>query len=214
VLQEGWQVETLLRDLIALDYGTVAGLNERNEGNVQQWSSVFQAHPWAWRILVTKPEMEIVGYWNFVFLADEVWRRAVQGKMFDSEIGVDRIVPPVTRGFYRAYFTMITTRGRHLIRIAAIRALWDSLFRVIHELAVEGIFLGEICTSAATPEGKRVCTQRFKMKWVAHNPEHWQVYHVRITQRSARQIFQSYPAILDLYLRAIDERTRARARLR
>lgn len=151
----GWSGEKLLRKFIELDYETLEGLTESDEGNPRQWAPVFTNHPETWRMLLNEDEA-IVGYWHFAPLVDRDFGRAMAGELLDSEITADRIATMAVPGHYRIYFVQICLSQGYRT-IALKRKLFESLFDVLEALAAEGVYVAEVTANAYTEVGVGLC---------------------------------------------------------
>lgn len=153
--QWNWTGEDLLRALIDLDYRTLRGLTDENEGSVRQWAPVFMSHPQSWRLLTTGPR-EISGYWHFASLFPEDFARAKAGELFDNEITVARVQPFGKAKSYDIYFVQFCLdfgfRGpQYLFQLT------QSIRDVLKDLTNAGIQIGEVCANAYTDEGYAMC---------------------------------------------------------
>ena len=93
VYEWGWTGYDLLESLITdIDLRTLPALTEKAEGTPEQWVPVFVNHPDTWRLLIAGPK-QIVGYWHFVPLLDDMYDFAKRGELSDSDITCNRMAP-------------------------------------------------------------------------------------------------------------------------
>lgn len=201
VVSWGWSGVELLEHLIRLDYATIEGLNEDNEGRAEQWSPVFMDHPDTWRLLVTQPG-EIVGYWHFVPLFEDDLQRARSGTLLDSDITTDRVCYLELPGTYGIYFVSITVLPSHR-GISSFRMLMDALVAQLIRLARHGVFFGEICANAFTPQGEALC-KTLALGFVCNHTEFGRIYASALRPVVARGIFGAHPELGRLYSTARD----------
>jgi len=173
VTAAGWSGRDLLDQLIALDYEVFDDLSESHEGNSVQWAPAFMQHPETWRLLTTESR-EIVGYWHFVPLFDEDYRRALRGELLDSEITADRLRLFELPGIYDVYFVSIGLQARFR-RPKAIAQLFRSVLDVLEGLARGGVFIGNVCTNGYTESGIAVC-KSLGLSEVGPHREHGRIF--------------------------------------
>jgi len=172
VTKWGWSGEALLKHLIAFDRNIIGEtLNDEREGTVPQWTPVFMAHPETWALLTTGPK-NVVGYWHFVALRDEPFRRAKAGELLDSEITIDAVEPIDKPGIYNLYVVLI---GALPSCPQAGLMLIDTFLKKLQELAGRGVFFREFCANVFTNDGKRIC-EGLTMTPVAQNRDFGTVY--------------------------------------
>ena len=151
----GWTGYDLLTVLIQLDRKIVGSVldDERREGTIDQWAPVFMDHPETWALIIKKPK-EIVGYWSFSVLDSALFKKVKSGKLQDSEITSEKVVPlNDTPGIYNMYITMI---GKDSEYDSGNVMLMYSFYDNLKYLADNGIFFREICANAITKEGKKL----------------------------------------------------------
>jgi hypothetical protein len=195
VLQWGWTGETLLTKLIDLDRRLIGdSLTDEIEGTVDQWAPVFMAHPETWVLLTTGPK-NIVGYWHFVALRDEVFQRALSGELQESQITLDSVVPLDVPGVYNLYFTLLGVLptcpggGSRLI---------EAFYTRLEELAHRGVIFRGVGTNAATKDGTRIC-DGFGMKALGPNKVFGTIYHMSFIPWPERLRFKRWDTLRSYY---------------
>jgi hypothetical protein len=194
----GWNGERLLRELIHLDYLTTPRLTDLTEGTAPQWAPVFTNHPDTWRLLIDG-DRNVVGYWHYVILFDDMHDRARRGELVDSEVTVDKVKIGL-HGVYKAYFTMLAISEPYR-GIANTRLLFDSFFEALDQLANNGVFISEIVANAYSDSGIAVC-KTFKMECIAKNKVEGFVYAGSIQTVLNHPIGDKFPALRDKYAQA------------
>jgi len=155
VRRKGWTGRNLLDELIRIDYMILDGLTVNQAGVPEQWAPVLMDHPDTWRLILDRND-EIAGYWHFVPLFPDMFKRAKEGKLFDLEITSDKVPFIELPGWYDIYFVAIGLMPAHR-DATAINLLFSSLVDVIHALAKCGAFIENICANAYTPTGVSLC---------------------------------------------------------
>lgn len=196
VIEWNWDGITLLDHLIKLDYATISGLTDENEGHSEQWSPVFMEHPDTWRLLIDGVE-NIVGYWHFVPLFDTEYQLAKEGLLLDGDITADKLSYFELPGFYNIYFVSISIlpsyRGVHNFRL-----LLDSLFQQFTELACRDIYFKEICVNAFTQSGVSLC-KTLEMEYIGEHKDKGKLFIQKFHPLPNLRIFQNYPEFVSIY---------------
>lgn len=194
VLDWGWTEERLLEELIRLDYETIDGLSEGDEGSVQQWAPIFCHYPESWRLLCSHPE-RIVGYWHAVPLHDPEYAAACSGDLVDGQLSPAYIPEFSIPGIYNLYFVQICLLKRYR-GSKALGSLVASLFGTLTSLASEGVFFREVSANAYTPAGESLC-RTFGMVAGRHHRNRGRIYSA-----SMGEIFKRASRIVPEGLRA------------
>jgi len=199
VIDWGWDGVRLLEELVRLDYQTIHGLNEGNEGMPQQWAPVFMEHPDTWRLAVEGPE-RIVGYWHFVPLFDDDYALASSGHMLDGQITADRVCYLELPGVYKVYFVSICLLPKYR-GLRNFRILLDALFDDLAALAERGVYFDEICANAFTGEGRALC-RTLGMRYVGDHQEKGEVFTLPLIPVPNLRSLQAYPRFIECYASA------------
>jgi hypothetical protein len=196
VLANKWTGAELLEKLIEIDYATIEGLTSDHEGIVEQWSPVFMDHPDTWRLL-TNITRDIVGYWHFVPLFADEYRKAKAGLLLDGDIATEKVRIFELPGTYDIYFVSFCLLPKYR-RTKALMMLALSLAEVLLQLAKEGVFICEICANAYTGSGEALC-KSFGMQ--AHSPhaDHGKIYAGMVVNLVKHELFNGYDELRELY---------------
>lgn len=155
----------LARELIALDYRTIGHEEEAFEGEAEQWAEVFEALPDTWRLL-TKGR-EIVGNWQFTPLKPDAFAAAKDGSLLDSEISLDNIDDMQFPCVCNAYVPAVICDGQYRVG-RSFKNLFDSMFEVLTKLAVNEVFLNEVCVAAWSPASVKL-SERLGLRKVGYH---------------------------------------------
>jgi len=172
VVKWGWDGKKLLRHLIALDYETTDNLNEVNEGTPDQWAPVFMKNPDCWKLLAIR-DTELVGYWSFFALKDNIFELAKQGQLYDSEITIENVVEIDQPGTYNIYVSIICIKENY--RKKGFTILLNSFIDKLNELTITNRKIDKICVNAFSDEG-RVLSKNFGLKQVVSHKEFGKIY--------------------------------------
>ena len=173
ILKWGWNGNKLLRHLIALDYETTDHLNEANEGTPGQWAPVFMDNPDCWKLLAMR-DGELVGYWSFFALKDNVFEMVKKGELNDSEITTDNVVALDQPGVYNIYFVIICVKEHY--RKKGFPLLLNSFLEKLNELNTTNRKIHEVCVNAFTDEGK-VLSRNFGLKHAVAHKDFGEIYY-------------------------------------
>lgn len=192
----GWNGHKLLDELIRIDYETIDGLTEIHEGNTEQWAPVFMDHPDTWRLLIYGNK-QIVGYWHFVPLFEKEHKLAKNGKFMESHITSDTVKCFELPGLYDIYVVSICLDCEYR-RTIAFQLLFDSLMKVLLDLANNGVFIREIVTNAYTPSGISLA-KSLGMTYHTDHIDKGKIYVSRIKQLLNHGYWNRYIRLLTLY---------------
>lgn len=85
-----------------------------------------------------------------------------------------------------------------------MRLLFDSLFKVLVELAREGVFIKEICTNAYTPSGLALCKE-FGFTFVGDHRDHGKIFARKFFPFPQHPLLVNYPELGQLYAAATEK---------
>jgi hypothetical protein len=173
VTERLWTGVDLLTRLIELDYMIIDGLDLVNEGSAQQWAPVFMNYPDTWRLVVSN-DKNIVGYWHFVPLDREMYLRALNGELLDSEITEDTLRYFGTPGLYDIYYVSVGIHPSHR-NAKGNWLLLSSFLDVVAALAEHDVWINSICTLAFSRLGEKLC-EDLKMRKIVTRTSHGEVY--------------------------------------
>ena len=160
---------------INMDYENVAGLDERSEGNMDQWVAIAESNPDT-HALVMSPNNEIVGYWHFEALHDDLFDKTLRGELEDDEITVDKVRFFCAPGVYSLYFvTFVVVKQYRGFRVN--RMLIEALLNRLEEFAEQGILVHHISANAFTKEGIALC-RSLGMRYVRPHLRCGEIYHL------------------------------------
>ncbi len=155
------KIEDIVQKLLNLDLITMENLSESGEGSNEHWISLFTDFPQTWRILVL--EDEVIGYWHFVPVSDEVFELLAEGKMKEKDLSPEADGYFGEPGIYNLYVTgaalMNEYRGYRYMK-----PLVDSFFFSISLFAQRGIFFRKFGANAITEDGINLSERFFMVK--------------------------------------------------
>ncbi len=172
LIKMGWNFDTLLDDLIELDYEDIRGLSIKDEGTHLEWVGIVKKSPDSARILIDKKG--IVGYWHFFALTDKIFNYAKSGKLVESHINKDEVYSLKKPGRYKMYFSVIVLVPE-LRDTGTIRLLDRSFYEAIEKYARKGVYFDEICLNTYTRDGFKRAKQ-FGMKKIARDVSKGDMY--------------------------------------
>lgn len=149
----GKDIHEFVLQAIELDNDTIEDLTDEHEGSLEQWVKLANKLPETYRYLFDNDEM--IGMWGFKPLFDDDFKRAKDGKLFDSELNLS-MMPMLITGTYNIYFVNICLKDRYR-GTKALKILLDSIAEALVILAERNIFINEICTLAYSLDGERLC---------------------------------------------------------
>ena len=151
----GWTMRSIMEATIKLDYDNVAGLDDRSEGDMDQWLALAESNPDTHALVMSQND-EIVGYWHFEALQDDLFEKSLRGELEDIEITIDRIRFFCAPGVYNLYFIIFCVMKPYR-SFRVNRMLMEALLNRLEEFAEEGILVHRISANAFTKEGIGLC---------------------------------------------------------
>jgi GNAT superfamily N-acetyltransferase len=151
----GWSTANVMKRLEEIDYENVAGLDSASEGSFAEWEKIADSNPDGYAFLVNGGN-EIVGYWHFEALPDELIERAHEGELEDGEITVDNITLLCAPGILHINFIIFAVEKQYR-GFRANRLLLDAFLDRLEDLSTAGIYVRTIYANAFTPEGVGMC---------------------------------------------------------
>ncbi len=201
--EHGWKLEETLPKWLRIDYETISNLSERHEGSVAQWLDVVEELPASWRLLVDEATGEIVGYWHFVPLSEESYDLAKTGKLYGSDVTIDKVPFLLLPGRYKLYFVGFSLLRKHKT-LQNFRLLFEALLRGWEEFAESDIIFEEVCANAYTDEGLSLC-KTLGMQKVCNHEDRGEIYSMRLLPLASLNILNQYPRLRELYAAAASQ---------
>ena len=206
-LSQKYSYNSLLKQLIYLDYADMKGITKEEEGTQENWVPVFEKSPYSSRYLVDG-DLNILGYWHFVALKEKLFRKAEKGLMLDQDITADNVYSLEKTGRYLMYFVETVTNPE-IKNTDAVAMLDESFYDAVYDFARSGVFFTKRITNAVTPEAVKRATG-FGMKFVTKNIYRGSIYSMGMTDFLLRNASRR----IDLFRLYLKEMGRGRKRQR
>lgn len=173
----GWTIDSIMNATVRMDYDNVVGLDDQSEGNIDQWIAITESNPDT-HALVMNSNDQIVGYWHFQALHEDLFEKALRGELEDHEITVDRVKVLCAPGIYNAYFIIFcVSKAYRCFRVS--RMLVEALLSRLEEFSEHGILIHKICANAFTPEGIGLC-RSLGMQYLRPHQRQGEIYYLDI----------------------------------
>ena len=192
----GWNSIELLNELEKIDYEVIEGLKPEDEGDTDSWAKIRINHPDTWRVLYTSPK-EIGGYWSYVPLFPDSFKLLKYGKITEGQITESMVPIMEIPGHYKIFFTMIALREKFR-GTSSIHLLYYSFFKIVEDLANQGIFFDELAANAYTPAGMAIC-KSFGMQYVADSPSKGKIFSIPLYPLPKSKALNEHPKLLAMY---------------
>jgi hypothetical protein len=148
-------------------------------------------------MIISGPE-EIAGYWHIAPLNDRDYQQIKEGKLFDSDITINRIIPMDLAGQYNVYLSQACLLPALRARPGDVLLLFRTLFDVLEELSEVGIFIKEITANAVTGHGIGLA-ERLEMNFLGSDGFDGSIYSVPIERILRARIGNRFPELRDRY---------------
>jgi hypothetical protein len=139
---------------------------------------------------------DVDGYYYFIPLFKDVFQKAKDGQLFDSEITVDK-VPFLLQGIYDIYFIVICLRETYR-KTFALKQMLFSVMELFEEMALNGIFVNEICTQAYSDSGIALC-KSIGLKYLKNHIDKGKVYHGTILDILKHPLYAKFSKLKEMY---------------
>lgn len=202
VQQKGWTGADLAAKLEKLDYEVIENLEADNEASPEALGPIFEEYSETWRILIEPDTEDIVGYWRFVPLVDDMYEKARSGRLHDNELTRETMKYLIPGGTYDIYIAAMCIRKRY--RNFGDRELFLSFLDVLLKLARAGILIDRVCANGLNSTGRKICAGVGLDPKVQHETEGI-MYEAEMTrilkylQRENKGIMVRYQELLTLY---------------
>lgn len=195
LISMGWNFEDIVNETIKIDYETINDITLEHNGDNDQWVQVVHENPETLRFLVDE-NAKAIGYYYFIPLFEDVFQKAKEGQLFDSEITVDK-VPFLLQGTYDIYFIVICLRETYR-KTFALRQMLFSVMELFEEMASNGIFINEICTQAYSDSGIALC-KSIGLKYLKNHIDKGTVYHGTIMDILEHPLYTKFSKLKEMY---------------
>jgi len=192
----GWTIESIMQSTVKMDYDNVAGLDEKSEGKIDQWIAVTESNPDTHALVLNSNE-QIVGYWHFQTLHEDLFEKALRGELEDDEITVDKVKTLCAPGVYNAYFIIFCV-AKPYRSFKVNRMLMEALLSRLEEFSEHGILIHKVCANAFTLEGIGLC-RSLGMQYLRPHRRFGEIYYLDIRDshliKSRPRLFKAISAI-------------------
>lgn len=196
LINNGWTIEKIVEEGYKLDFETIDNITIEHNGDFEQWLAIARSNADTIRYLL-KNDDEMIGYWHFTPLRDDVYIKAKTGQLLDSEITCDKI-PLLLPGTYNIYFISICLKEKYRRKTTTFGKLLFSIIDVIQSLAKKNIFINEICALAYTMNGIQLC-QSMGLKYLRDHSEHGQIFCGKIMNLLNKDFCRDFEELKNIY---------------
>lgn len=193
----GWTVNDFMLGIRKLWREIIPDMPDEHMGDMEDWGKIHVEHPETRKALMNKNEM--IGYWEFDPLFPKIFEKAKNGELAEGEMTINDI-PFLISGTYNIYFEniCIVGGGKSLSKSVALRKMLHSIISTLEDLALNGVFINEICTWAYTESGSVLC-KSLGLRFHKDHDEVGKVYCGTIYDLLNHSICNEFPLIKQLY---------------
>lgn len=200
IMKMKWNIDDYTKSVVKI-WKDIIGNNMPEEyiGDVNNWKIILNEHPETRKVLLNEKN-EFIGYWEFDPLFDEAFSKAKNGILLEGDMTINDI-PFLISGTYNIYFENICISSKcknSIIKSFALRKMLFSIIGTLEKLAMENIFINEICTWAYTNTGIVLC-KSLGLKYYKNHSETGEVYCGTIHDLLNHSICDDFTKIKELY---------------
>lgn len=194
----GWTVYDFIKGIEGLWRELIPDIPDEHIGDREKWAKIHTEHSESRKALLNNKN-QMIGYWEFDVLFSEVFEKAKNGELLEGEMSINDI-PFMFEGTYNIYFEniCIIDKSKTLSKSVALRKMLHSIISTIEELALDNIFINEICTWAYTGSGIALC-KSLGLKFFKKHEEVGEIYLGTIHDLLSHPICNEFPTLKDLY---------------
>ena len=194
----GWAIDDFIDGIVGLWKKLIPDMPDEHIGDREKWAKIHMEHSETRKALLNG-EDKIVGYYEFDPLFDEIFDKAKEGKLSEGDMSIEDI-PFLIPGSYNIYFEniCIVSEGKSRAKSVALKKVLYSIINTLEKLALDGVFINEICTWAYTPSGIVLC-KSLGLKFHKKHEETGEVYCGTIHDLLSHSICNEFPLLKELY---------------
>lgn len=201
LLKMGWSVEKYIIECFKMwDSVFEECVPDEHRGTIDQWVKIVKHSPDTQRAILNKNN-EFIGSWSIKPLFDDVYLKAKAGDFVTGDFTVN-VIPVMLPGNYNIYVGVCLKEDYR--NTFAVQRLIFSIVSVIEELALNGIFINEICAWAYTNDGISLC-KTIGLKYLLDHKEHGEIYCGTMKNLLEQPICSNFKTLKTLYEQHIPE---------
>lgn len=197
LLKKGWTLEKFAKAMLNLFYATIDNLAEENTSTLEEMIEIIKSQPETNRLLIDSTG-KAVGCWTFDPLFNDAFERDKKGEFYVKEFATDDTIPALLPGIHNIHFGAICLVDEYRNPTVFSRLLF-SMIEYIEELALNGVFIGEICTQAYTKNGRSLAISLGLDYCCEHKDGHGKVYCGTMLDLSKKDLLRDFKVLRSLY---------------
>lgn len=183
-----------IRDELSAFYNKQS-LDGKHEGTFEGMQ-VFNSFDHNWRAIING-EKEIIGYWFFVAIRDNIWSEILKGGVDEDKITEEMIEFIEFPGIYNGYMLCSSIKNQFRTPHVA-QTLFSSFAQYLNELAEAGIVFSEIAGTAETAAG--VSTVRgLGMKPLCDYCGGGKLFYLDMVEIDSVPLYRNTPGLVERY---------------
>lgn len=145
-----WTIIDFSRTMLNLFTESIDNLADDNVSTLDEMITINKKQPESRRIMFKGDEP--IGCWSLSPLFEKEFERDCRGEFYVSEFGTITM-PTFIKGVYDIHFGVICIKEEHR-NFTTFNLLLSSIVKFIEDLALNGIYINNICTQAYSDNGK------------------------------------------------------------
>jgi DNA-binding CsgD family transcriptional regulator len=197
LIKKGWTIEIFAQEIINVFYKTIDNLADDNVSTLEEMVEIIKFNNETKKILIDS-EGAVIGCWSLDPLFDEYFEKDKKGEFYVSEFTKDAVPIFVPGNTYNIHFGAICLVGGYR-RLSIFKILLYSIVEYIERLAINDIFINEICTQAYSREGRALAKSLGLHYCAEHKDSHGQVYCGIANELLRRTFLNDFDILKSLY---------------
>ena len=195
----GHTASSIAAQLVENDYINCNGIGLENEGTAQQWEEYLCNNSDTFHYFINE-ENKIVGDWSIVALNDESFADAMQGKLLEKDIDVDKTEMICLPGTYNGYLLTMSLLPNYR-SIKNYNMLIKSFFEELEKFSDDGIYFSRWCTNVFSKDVEAI-VKSLGFHYVCDNMVFGKIYSLDFKPLPNIAILKNYLRLVENYKNA------------
>lgn len=196
LMHQGYTVGRLAKMTYELYTATINNLASDNTSTVQELVEIISTQSETRRILMENETP--IGCWSLNPMFEEDFQRDKAGTFYVSEFNAETIPIIMRGGIYNIHFGAICLLEKYR-KSTVFNKLFFSIIEFIEELAINNIYINEICTQAYSSSGVALAKTMGLKSLGVHEDGKGKIYHGNIKELLNQPFLRDFKVLKSMY---------------